>query len=292
MNGALLAVFAYTWWGLVPAYWKLLHQFPADELILFRILFSVAFLLPFAFSFKGFRQWSSKQWLGLFLSGACIGANWFLYVWAVNNNKVVEASLGYFLNPLLNVAIGALVLREKLNLRQRTSCILAGIGLLYLLIQTGSLPLISLLLAGTFATYGFLRKKIRVPTLPATFMETVFMAIPAFPIFLIYWNAPQTHFHQATSWQWLLLALTGLVTTLPLLAFAEAAKRLSFSNLGLFQFISPSLQFLLGVFVFHEPFSSAKWTAFSFVWAGFILFLFDLYLVTENTKSQRSLSKN
>lgn len=273
----------------MPAFWKLLQQFPADELILFRILFSAAFLFPLAFGFRGFGSWTKRQWWGLLISGACIGANWFLYVWAVNNGKVVEASLGYFLNPLLNVAIGALILKEKLNLRQKGSCALAAIGLCYLLIFTGTLPLISLLLAGTFALYGFLRKQIQVPTLPATFIETVFMAIPALPIFLVYWNSPSSQFHQATTTQWILITLTGLVTTLPLLAFAEAAKKLSFSNLGLFQFISPSLQFLLGVFVFHEPFSSAKWIAFSFVWTGFFLFLFDLYLLAKRSKRSRRI---
>jgi len=287
MSGALLAVFAYAWWGLVPAFWKLLYRFPADELILFRILFSSIFLLPLAIGFKGFRSWTKKQWAGLFLSGTCIGANWFLYVWAVNNGQVVEASLGYFLNPLMNVAIGALLLKEHLNFRQKASCTLAAIGICYLFFITGSLPLISLLLASTFALYGFLRKQIQVPTLPATFIETIFMTLPALPIFFLYWNSPTSQFHQATSFEWILLALTGLVTTLPLLAFAEAAKKLSFSNLGLFQFISPSIQFLLGVFAFHEPFSPAKWIAFSFVWTGFFLFLFDLYLVTKKSRKFR-----
>jgi chloramphenicol-sensitive protein RarD len=284
MNPVLLAVFAYACWGIVPLYWKLLATFPADEIINFRVLFSFLFLLPVLFwkdAFRGARGWRPKIMAALLFSGLCIGSNWMMYVWAVNHERVVDASLGYFLNPLMNVAIGNLFLGERLNKLQRVSILLAVIGIGVLLFVVGSIPWISLFLAVTFALYGFVRKQLAVPTLPATFFETLLLSLPslAFLIYLFYQG--QAHFPSATGREWLILSLCGAVTTIPLLAFAEAAKGMTFSSLGIFQFISPSLQFLLGVFVFREPFTPMKWLAFSFIWAGLAVFVFDLAMATR-----------
>ena len=277
MNPAFLAVFAFAGWGIVPLYWKLLSHIPAQELIVFRVLFSLLFLAPiFLIRSASSQKLDRSSFLALLLSGLCIGSNWLMYVWAVNHDRVVDASLGYFLSPLINASMGALFLGEILNFRQKISLAFACLGILILLVALGGLPLITLFLALTFAFYGFIRKKLHWPTLAGTFYETLFLSGPALCFLIYLFQSGQAQFPHATGREWFILSLCGIITSLPLLAFAEAAKGLSFSSLGIFQFVSPSLQFLLGVLVFHEPFSPLKWMAFGCIWIGLGIFIFDL----------------
>jgi chloramphenicol-sensitive protein RarD len=281
MNPAYLAIAAYVWWGLSPIYWKLLNAFPASELILYRVLLSSAFLMPFFFrgaKREALRQilFTPKALLGLLATGLLIGFNWYLYVWAVNNGHLVESSLGYFINPLMNVALGMLVLGETMRRNQKIACLLAAAGALILAVSTGTFPWISLLLALSFALYGLLRKVLAVQTIPGTFFETLVLAIPAGVALGWMYKQGLGHGSSATGGEWALMALCGVVTTVPLLFFAEAAKRMPLSVLGFFQFISPSLQFLLGVFVYKEPFGLHQWLSFALIWAGLAFFLTDL----------------
>ena len=280
-NPIALAIFAYACWGLVPAYWKQLPGFSSPELISWRVLLSVISLLPIL----AWKKESSsilailrnrRLTIGLLGTSLLIGFNWSLYIWAVTNGHIVESSLGYFLNPLFNMALGTLLLKERLNRLQLAACALASFGVALLTWQTGALPWISLLLAASFGLYGFLRKVLRFPTLAATFSESVALSVPALLGLLLF--AGQLHAPVASLKEWLWLSLSGLVTALPLLAFAAAAVALPLSAMGFLQFLSPTFQFLLGVFAYDEPFRAEQWLSFSFIWMGLALFLFDLAL--------------
>lgn len=276
----LLALFAYAWWGLVPIYWKVLRAFPAEELILFRIVLSVATLLPLYLALPRvslLARQPKRVALGLLATSLLIGFNWYLYVWAVNHDHVVESSLGYFINPLVNVALGTLLLGEKMRPAQKLASGLAGLGVAWLTWQTGQLPWIAVLLALSFAFYGYLRKILHLPTIQATFWESLVLALPALGALWFLQSAGKAHAFTAPWTELALLSVCGLVTTVPLLTFAEAAKHLPFVTLGLFQFLSPSLQFLLGVFLYGEPFGAGQWLAFGLIWTGLGIFARDLW---------------
>jgi chloramphenicol-sensitive protein RarD len=286
VSPALLALIAYAWWGFVPLFWKQLKSFPSEELILYRVLLSSLFLLPFFWFSKGHLRFGKQKILGLLGSGSLIGFNWYLYVWAVNHNHVVDASLGYFLNPLMNVGLGRFLLKEKMNRNQAWACGFAAFGSGVLAVSTGSFPWIALLLASSFALYGLIRKKLHVPTLSGTFFETTFLAFPTLLGLVIYYQMGYGHAPSATGIDWIWLSATGIVTTVPLLAFAEAAKGMPLSTLGFFQFISPTIQFLLGIFLYQEPFSFFQWISFAFIWIGLGIFFVDL------RKQKKSIARN
>jgi len=266
---------------LVPAYWKQLPGFHSGELILWRILLSSISLLPFLL----YRNETSsiiqilrskRLAIGCVTTSLLIGFNWSLYIWAVTSGHIVESSLGYFLNPLLNMALGTFLLRESLNRFQLLACALAFFGVSFLTWQTGKIPWIALLLAISFAAYGYLRKVLRFPTLAATFSETALLSIPALIGLLWLSGKGELHAPVASSSELAWLMLSGLITAIPLLAFAQAAIHLPLTAMGFLQFLSPTLQFLLGVLVYNEPFGKDRWASFAFIWAGLALFLFDL----------------
>ncbi|HEY8280427.1 MAG TPA: EamA family transporter RarD [Bdellovibrionota bacterium] len=287
MSPASLAVLAYAWWGLVPIYWKQLSLFSSEELILYRILISAVSLLPVLVYRKELSKWlailrSPSQALGCLAASLLIGFNWYLYIWAVGHGRVVESSLGYFLNPLVNVALGTLALGERMNGAQKTACALAALGVSLLAFQTGAFPWVSVLLALSFGFYGFVRKLLNLPTLAATFAETIVLTIPS--ILAIVWMSRQglTHWAAAPASSLAWLSLSGIVTTVPLLAFTEAVKFLPLTFLAFLQFLSPTLQFLLGVLVFHEPFGLARCLSFGLIWVGIVVFLWDLAAPNQN----------
>lgn len=278
---SLLAILAFSWWGFVPIYWKHLKSIPAEELILYRIVLSALFLLPFWWKRKHLLPFfslvqSPRLGLGLLASSLLIGYNWYLYVWAVNSGRVVEASLGYFINPLVNVALGTLLLRETMSRPQKVAIGFAFLGVLLLSWRNGSVPWVALVLAITFALYGLVRKLLHVPTIPGTFWETVVLTIPAGIALMSLFQTNGLATTQASAQELFVLLFCGFITTVPLLAFAEAAKGLPLSSIGFFQFISPSIQFLLGVFIYKEPFSLFHWFSFFFIWIGLVIFLLAL----------------
>lgn len=278
MNRGLLYAFAaYAWWGFFPLYWKLLKSVPALQLIGHRIIWSFISLITVILILK---QWKSfrdsifvfKTFRIYLLAAVLIGLNWFLYVWAVNAGYIVETSLGYFINPLISVLLGVLFFREKLKLWQWIPILLAASGVLYMTISIGQLPWIALILAFSFGFYGMIKKIAPLSSLQGLTLETVILLIPAL-VYLIYSeNTGEGAFLHQGLFTDFLIVLAGIITTIPLLLFASAAKRIPLSYIGILQYIAPTIQFLLGVLVFKESFSVNQFIGYSAVWIALIIF--------------------
>jgi chloramphenicol-sensitive protein RarD len=276
-QGILYALGAYGTWGLFPAYWKLLKHVPALQLLSHRIVWSFLFLLAFMLATK---QWKSfraaianrRVLLIYFAAALLIGVNWLTYVWAVNAGFIVETSLGYFINPLLNVLLGVIFLRERLRVFQWVPVVMAAVGVTYLTVAYGQLPWIALTLAFSFGVYGLVKKTAPLGSLFGLSLETGILFLPALGWLSYSETVGQGAFLHTGSGSDLLLVGAGVVTTIPLLMFASAAQRIPLSLLGIIQYIAPTLQFLLGVLAFKEPFTHTQLIGFSIVWAALILF--------------------
>jgi chloramphenicol-sensitive protein RarD len=273
----LYAALAYAMWGLFPVYFKALQEIPANEILVHRMLWSLAFVL-LVLAWR--RQWS---WLGGVLrqprvlagftaSALLLSANWFTYIWAVNSGHVLESSLGYFINPLLNVLLGFVVLKERLRPGQWLAVALAACGVAWLTWQGGRLPWIALLLAATFGMYGLLRKTAALGPLEGLALETLLL-FPLALAYLVYLILTGQHHVRAASAsaQWL-LAAAGPLTAVPLLLFAAGARRISMSLLGLLQYIGPTLQLMLGLWLYHEPFDQARLLGFALIWSALAVY--------------------
>lgn len=276
-QGILFAGSAYFLWGLFPIYFKTLHDVPALEILLNRMLWSLLFLV-------GVLTWR-KQWSwvstairqpkligGFALSAVLLSANWFVYIWAVNHGHIVDASLGYFITPLVNILIGSVLLREKLRPGQWLSVALAAVGVAWLTIQTGHLPWIGLVLAATFGTYGLLRKTSALGALEGLSLETALLFPFAFGWLCWMTLQGQNSFVASSVDIKMLLLISGPITAIPLLLFAAGARRIPMTTLGLLQYISPLVQLLLGVWLYHEPFDSNKLAGFIAIWAALIVY--------------------
>ncbi|WP_099610837.1 EamA family transporter RarD [Vibrio fujianensis] len=279
-KGILFALSAYTIWGIAPIYFKQLNQVSPLEILSHRIIWSF-FLLAALLHFS--RQWkavvdvfqSKNKLFYLLLTSLLIGGNWLIFIWAINSNHMLDASLGYYINPLLNVFLGMLFLGERLRKLQWFAVLLAAIGVGIQLILFGSIPLVALALAVTFGLYGLLRKKVAVGAQSGLFIETLVL-LPIATLYLFFLADSPTSSLTENDWHLnLLLVSAGLVTTLPLLCFTSAATRLKLSTLGFFQYIGPSFMFLLAVMVYGEAFSSDKAVTFLFIWGALLVFTFD-----------------
>lgn len=275
-SGAFFAIAAYGSWGLVPLYWKALGPVPSLELLAHRVVWSlvfvaaaVAILGKLGETREALRSWRVAA--RLLLTTALISANWGIFIWAVQSGRLLEASLGYYINPLANVALGVVALGERLR---RTQVIAVGLALCGVVVMTaaaGVFPWVSLLLAGSFALYGLLRKTAPVDALTGLFIETG-MLLPVAGGYVAWLEARgQGALGQGTAGHGAMLAAAGLVTALPLLWFTAAARRLPLSTLGFFQYIAPTCQFLLAVFLYDEPLSAARTTSFALIWAALLL---------------------
>mgnify|MGYP006188818375 CR=1 FL=1 len=285
-RGVWMAVFAYVIWGVMPLYWHLLKAVPSLQIIMHRIVWSTVLVC-------GFLLWKyGRRWLGetlaiprarwaLALSGALIAFNWGLYIWAVNAGHVVETSLGYFINPLINVVLGVVLLGERLNRVQWVAMAIAAAGVLWLTFNYGSFPWIALTLACTFASYGLVRKLVGVPPVRGLGVESLYLFLPALAVLL--WG----EFHGmggfvghdgAPGWGvgiGTLLVLGGLLTALPLIGFADAVRRIPYSMVGVLQYIAPTLQLLAGVLVLGEPFGTDRAIGFGFIWLALLVYAWD-----------------
>ncbi len=277
------AIGAYVSWGVLPIYWKWLHHVPALQLISHRILwsfFALAVVILLTQRWKEFRQAVfAPGVLRLYTAAALlIGINWLTYVWAVNAGHIVETSLGYFINPLLSVLIGVIFLHEHLRPRQWVPLGLAVAGVLFLTFAYGSLPWIALTLAFSFGLYGLVKKIAPLGSLYGLTLETGILLIPAF-CYLLYSDkiGSGAFLHTGTSSDFLMIG-AGLVTTIPLLMFASATQRISLSLVGILQYISPTLQFLIGVIIYKEPFTHIQFIGYSIIWVALILFAAEGYL--------------
>jgi chloramphenicol-sensitive protein RarD len=293
-KGVINAVSAYFLWGLAPIYFKLLDSISADEIMIHRVLWSCLLLFMIIVISGKWRalailvKQSPKLLLQLTVTALILGVNWFLFIWAVNNDHLLDASLGYYINPLFNVALGMIFLSEKLSKWQLFAVLLAVIGVLVQVVMIGSVPIISLALAGTFGIYGLLRKKMAVDTFIALLIESMVML----PIALMYWcffvsSETSNLFNNAITLN-LSLIFAGVVTTAPLLCFTAAAKRLTLSSLGFFQYLGPSIMFLLATFYYQESLSTAKLITFAFIWLALAVYSLDSF---NTHKKKRRLIK-
>ena len=279
-RGLAAALFAFLLWGLFPLYWALLKRVPALEIISHRVvwcgLFVVAYLL-----WRDGSGWLRASLRGrrvlptLMLSSVLISINWGLYIWAVTHGRVVDASLGYFINPLVNVMIGVLLLGERLNRVQWLAVAIAALGVLWLTVQLGAPPWIALSLAFSFAFYGLLRKQVAVESVPGLGIESLLLSAPALAFLLWSEWSGQAHFgHQAFSLD-LLLIVGGALTALPLIGFAYGARRIPYSLVGILQYLAPTLQLLAGVLVLGESFSTTQAIGFGCIWLALALYAGD-----------------
>ncbi len=276
-RGVLAGIGAYTLWGLFPIYWRLLEQVPAIEILAHRIIWSFGFVI-LILVLRSDWHWTkdvlhNRRTLLIYtLAAVLLSINWFTYIWAVNAGYVVEASLGYFINPLVNFLLGVIFFGEKLRRGQLAAVFLAVLGVIYLTVSYGSLPWIALVLAFTFGMYGLIKKTASLESLHGFSLETAVLFLPALG-FLLYRdaNGVGAFMHQEVSTT-LLLVLAGPVTSIPLLLFGFAARTISLSMLGFVQYITPSLQFMLGVFVYHEPFPLSRLVGFSMIWLALLVY--------------------
>lgn len=279
-RGILYAVGAYFLWGIFPVYWKLIHVVPAIEIIAHRVVWAFLFVLLVVGIRKDWHwvrtAFRAPRILFTFsLTGLLLFINWLVYVWAVNAGYIVDASLGYFINPLVNVVLGVLFLRERLRLWQWIPVGVAALGVLYLTVSYGALPWIGLTLAFTFGTYGLLKKTAQLSSIHGFALETGFLFLPAFIYLLGLEFTGQAAFPHGSELETILLMLTGVATGLPLLLFGAAARLVPLSTLGFIQYIAPTLQFLIGVLVYGEAFTPSRMVGFGMIWVALLIYSVD-----------------
>lgn len=286
-SGYSYAILAYVAWGFFPIYWKFIKHVPSLEILVQRIVWSWLFYTLLRLYFE--KRWSwgfeidFQKLQKLFLSSLLLSANWFLYIYAVNSGHIVESSLGYFINPIINILLGVFVLKEKLDNKRWTAVALACVGVSVLTYEAGGLPWISLTLAVTFGLYGLIRKQLSIASYAGGQVESLLMILPGL-VALHYLHKPLSvdYFQSYGLYEWLFFVGAGPVTGLPLVWFAEAAKRLPLNVMGLFQYLAPTLQFLTGVLLFNEQVSAIKWVGFLFIWSGLA------YLAGASLQSRRN----
>ncbi|MCA1178576.1 MULTISPECIES: EamA family transporter RarD [unclassified Pantoea] len=288
-QGVGFALGAYFIWGIAPAYFKLVKEVPPTEIMTHRVIWSALFMLVLITLSRSWKQVRTvlaqpKKVLLLAVTAVTIGGNWLLFIWAVNNQHMLEASLGYFINPLINVVFGMLFLRERFRRLQWVAVMLATIGVLVQLWQFGSLPIIGLGLALSFAVYGLLRKKIQVDAQSGMLIETAWL----FPLAAIYLfgfaDSATSHLSANPMSLNLKLIAAGIVTTIPLMLFAAACTRLRLSTVGFFQYIGPTLMFLLAVVFYGESLTPDKMVTFGFIWLALAVFIVDAVAFSARTR--------
>lgn len=278
--GVAVAASAFFMWGLLPIYWKQMESVPAYEILAHRMVWSLVVTLvllglirklgPF---FALFRQ--GRQCLYFLLTASILGVNWFIYIWAVNSGFIIEASLGYYINPLVSVCFGVVFLKEKMRPIQWLSVGLAGLGVCYLTWLYGVFPWIAISLASTFACYGLLRKIASVPALEGLCLETSILFIPALA-FLLFLDIQDTgaFLHGPVSDSWF-LAGTGVATTAPLLCFCIAARKIPLYVIGLLQYLAPTINLFVGIFIYGESFPLERMLGFAIIWLALLLFIVE-----------------
>lgn len=284
-------VLAFILWGLFPIYWRRLQVVPAPEILAYRIvgsLFFVAFLMIVLKKWEWLKELSFKQFSYYGLTSIFISINWLVYIWAVNNNQVVEASLGYYINPLTNVLLGTIFLHEKLRKQQKIAILIALIGVAFLTYKYGKLPWVSLVLALSFAMYGLLKKKSKLGGIESFSLETFILSFPAFSFILMLMlrgDSSMGKFNLETD---LLLLGAGIATGLPLVLYNIAAKKLTLTTLGMLQYVSPTFQLIIGLLVFKEAFPMDKLLGFIIIWIALIIYTAELI---KFNNSKRKLTR-
>ena len=279
-SGYIYTFLAFFCWGLLPIYWKLLNHMPAEEILSHRIFWSLIFVLVFLAWKKQLKLayiFRNKKALGtLMITGLLVGSNWGIYIYAVNINHIIEASLGYYITPLINVALGILFLKERLNKIQLLALILAAGAVTYLTVDYGQFPWISIYLAVSFGLYGLLKKMSGVEAMPSLAIET--LVLTPFALAYIIWGmvSGRGHLFTESIQTDFLLIMAGVVTTLPLYWFGLGAKRISLTSVGFMQYVAPTIMLLLGIFMYREGFPKEKQVAFSAIWIALALYTYSI----------------
>lgn len=282
VEGLIMGASAFVLWGLLPLYWKLVKAISPYQIFAHRVVWSFVFvmvilslrqLIP---TFKEVVR-SPKNWIGILGPAFFISINWLLYIWAVNNDYVIESSLGYFINPLVLTLFGAVFYKERLTKLQMTGISIAGIGVLLKSLVYGQIPYIALVLAFSFAMYGLLKKKSSLDSLNGLAFETLIIGIPAI-LYILSIEFQGKGINGNLPWYfWLLIGISGIATATPLLLYAEGTKRLPLNVVGFLQYIAPTIMLILGVVVFGEPFSKGDLIPFMLIWAGLVCFSYSQY---------------
>ncbi len=292
--GGAFAASAYTLWGIAPLYFKQINFIAATEILVHRIVWSCLLLLLVLLLLQQGAQLlrvlrQPKLMLWLLFTAVILGFNWGLFIWAINSNNMLQASLGYYINPLLNVMLGMLFLGERLRRLQWLALGLAAGGVLIQVAIFGSVPWLALALAGSFAIYGLMRKKLAVEAITGLFVESLLLL----PLALCYWwfyadSTAVNMLHNSAGLNLLLLA-AAFVTTIPLLCFIGGARRLQLSTMGFFQYIGPSLMFVFGVWLYQEPLRPASLVTFGFIWLALVIYSLDAW---RHLREQRNLLRS
>lgn len=282
VEGLIMGASAFILWGLLPLYWKLVKAISPYQIFAHRVVWSFVFvmvilsvrqLLP---TFKKTIE-NPKNWLGILGPAFFISINWLLYIWAVNNDYVIESSLGYFINPLVLTLFGAVFYKERLTKLQMTGITIAGAGVLLKSVVYGQVPYIALVLAFSFAMYGLLKKKSSLDSLNGLAFETLIIGIPAI-LYILFIESQGNGINGNLPWYfWLLIGISGIATATPLLLYAEGTKRLPLNVVGFLQYIAPTIMLALGVVVFGEPFSKGDLVPFVLIWIGLVCFSYSQY---------------
>lgn len=287
--GFVYGLLAFIIWGFLPLYWKMLSQVPASETLAHRVLWSFVFVAAIIVILR--RAGSLTQYLSdkkkLMLIAACsllISINWFLYIWAVNNNHVIEASMGYYMLPLISVFLGVVFLKEKITTWQCLAIVMAVIGVLIVTIEYGRVPWVALALAVTFGLYGLVKKLLKVEPLSGLTLETAIIA-PFAAGYIIFKQLQGVGAFGADYLTITILLIgAGIVTAIPLLWFAESAKRIELSTIGFMEYVAPTISLLLGIFVFREDFTGTHLTSFIFIWIAIAIYSISKYSAMKETK--------
>lgn len=277
----MAALSTYLIWGVLPLYWNLLARAEANEILAHRIIWSFVFMvvvLMVTKRWQSFKEdcralWQDKKRAAILLLAAfTISLNWLTYIWAVNHGHVIDTSIGYYINPLMSVLFGIVFFRERISGLKKISLLLAAIGIVLMTYQLGKLPWVAVALAVSFSVYGALKKQLHLNPFSSITLETLLMVPFAVPYIGILMMSPANHFSLATPDLALYLMGTGVVTAVPLVLFSYGANLLPLNVLGFFQYISPTIGLLLGIFFFHETFGMAQISALGFVWVAIVLF--------------------
>lgn len=277
----MAALSTYLIWGVLPLYWNLLARAEANEILAHRIIWSFLFMvvvLMVTKRWQNFKEdcralWQDKKRAAILLLAAfTISLNWLTYIWAVNHGHVIDTSIGYYINPLMSVLFGIVFFRERISGLKKISLLLAAIGIVLMTYQLGKLPWVAVALAVSFSVYGALKKQLHLNPFSSITLETLLMVPFAVPYIGILMMSPANHFSLATPDLALYLMGTGVVTAVPLVLFSYGANLLPLNVLGFFQYISPTIGLLLGIFFFHETFGMAQISALGFVWVAIVLF--------------------
>jgi len=285
-QGIVYALLAYVSWGVFPLYWKYLETIDPVNILAHRILWSSVFTLVFCLFFKRelLRKYFSetKSIVQLAITGILVSINWGVYIYAVNSGQIVEASLGYFINPLVNIVLGMIFLGEKLNKIQILAFLLAMAGVAYLTFNFGGIPWIAIVLALTFSVYGLMKKKMNYDSMSALAVETTLIAPLALGYLVFGVSDGVTAFTTQPFSITVLLILSGIVTALPLYWFGMAAVRMPLYSVGFFQYVAPSMKLFIGVYLFKEAFSLTHTITFTLIWAGLALYIGDIIVKRKN----------